>query len=189
VADPLHVEADGWVTGVRWRASDNADDRPPASSVELLVVHNISLPPGRFGTGCIEQLFCNALDVQRHPFLEQLGGLRVSAHFLIERDGRISQFVSCHRRAWHAGASTFEGRPACNDFSVGIELEGTDFTVFEPAQYAALARLTFALRAALPLRCVRGHSHIASGRKTDPGPLFDWSRYAREARLPASWLP
>jgi AmpD protein len=167
----------------------NADDRPPETAIELLVLHNISLPPGRFGTDCIHQLFCNALERQSHPFLEQLAALRVSAHFLIERGGRICQFVSCSRRAWHAGTSSFEGRVACNDYSVGVELEGTDFTVFEPAQYAALAQLTTVLRAALPLRAVRGHSHIAPGRKTDPGPLFDWPRYVREAGLPAYWLP
>ena len=157
--------------------------------VELLVLHNISLPPGHFGGGCIERLFCAELDARAHPFLEQLANVRVSAHFLIERDGCITQFVSCKERAWHAGASSFEGRAACNDFSVGVELEGTDFTAFEAAQYAALAVLTTALRAALPLRAVRGHSQISPGRKTDPGPMFDWSRFARAAQLPAAWLP
>jgi AmpD protein len=188
VSGPLHVDADGWVVGTQWRPSANADDRPPEAAVELLVLHNISVPPGQFGTGCIHQLFGNTLVTRADPLLEQLAGLRVSAHFLIERDGRVSQFVSCWRRAWHAGASSFEGRAACNDYSVGVELEGTDFIAFEAQQYAALARLTIALRSVLPLRAARGHSDIAPGRKTDPGPLFDWSRYARAARLPDAWL-
>lgn len=157
--------------------------------VELLVVHNISLPPGHFGSGDVERFFVNELQPRARPFLELLAGLRVSAHFLIERDGGITQFVSCSRRAWHAGASAFEGRSGCNDFSIGVELEGTDFTAYEPAQYEALARLTGALRTTLPLRAVRGHSQIAPGRKTDPGPLFDWHRFAGDAALPPAWLP
>jgi len=186
---PLRIRPDGWVDGVRWGRSPNFDERPSATAVELLVLHNISLPPGRFGSGCIERLFCNGLVSSPHPFLELLAGLRVSPHFLIERDGTTTQFVGCHQRAWHAGDSVFDGRSRCNDFSIGVELEGTDFLAFEPAQYAALARLTKALRADLPLRAVRGHSHIAPGRKTDPGPLFDWGRYAGQAGLPADWLP
>ena len=157
--------------------------------IELLVLHNISLPPGRFGSGCVERLFLGSLDAAAHPFLELLAGLHVSAHFLIERDGRATQFVGCHQRAWHAGASVFEGRSGCNDFSIGVELEGTDFTAFEPAQYVTLARLTTALRSELPLRAVRGHCHVAPERKTDPGPLFDWHRFAALADLPARWLP
>ena len=188
-ARPLQIGPDGWVDGVRQVPSPNFDERPPGVTVELLVLHNISLPPGRFGSGCIERLFCNDADPQSHPFLELLAGLRVSAHFLIERDGRTTQFVGCRQRAWHAGTSDFDGRSGCNDFSIGVELEGTDFLGFEPLQYAALAQLTRALRAALPLRAVRGHSHIAPGRKTDPGPLFDWSRLASQAGLPADWLP
>lgn len=186
---PLHVGADGWIAGIQHRASPNCDARPADASIELLVVHNISLPPGQFGTGAIEQLFCNALDANADPFFATIVGTRVSAHFLITRDGCITQFVSCHQRAWHAGPSMFEGRPRCNDFSVGIELEGTDFVAFTATQYEALARLTAALRAALPLRAVRGHCHIASDRKTDPGPLFDWRRFARQADLQPAWLP
>ena len=185
----LRVGAEGWVDGVRKLRCENFDARPAGAPVELLVLHNISLPPGRFGSQHVEQLFGNVLAAQDHPFLRQLQGLRVSAHFLIERDGRITQFVSCADRAWHAGASSFEGRASCNDFSVGVELEGTDFTLFAPAQYKALAALTVALRAVLPLRAVRGHSDIAPGRKTDPGPMFDWSRFARQAQLPPDWLP
>jgi AmpD protein len=185
----LRIGADGWVEGVRRLPSANCDARPAGTAVELLVLHNISLPPGRYGNGCIEALFANALDPGAHPFLELLAVLRVSAHFLIGRDGRITQFVGCAQRAWHAGASSFEGRPGCNDFSIGIELEGTDFTAFDDAQYAALARLATVLRRSLPLRAVRGHSDIAPGRKTDPGPCFEWNRLAQLARLPADWLP
>jgi len=185
----LRIGPDGWADGIRHMRSPNFDERPPGVAVELLVVHGISLPPGRFGKGCVERLFCNQASLQPHPFLELLAGVRVSAHFLIERDGRTTQFVGCHQRAWHAGASAFAGRSRCNDFSIGVELEGTDFLAFEPIQYGALAQLTQALRAALPLRAVRGHSHIAPGRKTDPGPLFDWDRFGRQADLPANWLP
>ncbi|MBK9244647.1 MAG: 1,6-anhydro-N-acetylmuramyl-L-alanine amidase AmpD [Burkholderiales bacterium] len=186
---PVQIGPDGWADRVERAASPNFDGRPAGAQVELLVVHNISLPPGCFGSGAIERLFRNAPQPRRHPFLDLLAGLRVSAHFLIERDGRTTQFVSCARRAWHAGDSTFEGRAGCNDFSIGVELEGTDFTGFEAEQYSALAQLTRALRAAYPLRAVRGHSQVAAGRKTDPGPLFDWRRFAEQADLPMSWLP
>lgn len=185
----MRIGADGWAVGVRQVPSPNCDARPAGTAVDLLVVHNVSLPPGRFGSGAVERLFLNAPEPHPDPFLETLVALRVSAHFLVERGGRISQFVSCLQRAWHAGASEFEGRTGCNDFSIGIELEGTDFLAFEPAQYTALAQLARALCAAFPLRAVRGHSHIAPGRKTDPGPLFDWGLFARRARLPAPMLP
>ncbi len=184
----LAVAADGWIGGVRREPSPHCDARPPGSAVELLVLHNISLPPGVFGTGDIARLFTGRLDASAHPFFATLTGARVSAHFLIERDGALTQFVSCLDRAWHAGASAFEGRARCNDFSIGIELEGTDFAPFEPAQYATLAALTRALRAAYPLRAVRGHADIARDRKTDPGPFFDWPRYARLAALDVSLL-
>lgn len=185
----LTVDGAGWVSGVRHLSSPNCDERPRGESPYLLVLHNISLPPGRYGTGCVERLFANAEQALAHPFLALLAGLRVSSHFLIERDGRITQFVSCRQRAWHAGASVFDGRTGCNDFSVGVELEGTDFTSFAASQYAALARLTQSLCAAYPLRAVRGHCHIAPERKTDPGPGFDWHRFAADAKLPADWLP
>ncbi len=185
----LTVAADGWVGGARRDPSPHFDARPAGSAIELLVIHNISLPPGVFGSGDIARLFTNRLDAAAHPFFATLGGVRVSAHFLIERDGALTQFVSCLDRAWHAGASEFDGRPHCNDFSVGIELEGTDFTAFEPAQYATLVSLTRALRAAYPLRAVRGHADLAHDRKTDPGPFFDWSRYARCAALERALLP
>lgn len=189
VPPTLRIASDGWAEGARRIPSAHCDDRPPGTPVELLLLHNISLPPGEFGGGCIEGLFCGHLDAAAHPFLELLAGLRVSAHFLIARDGRVTQFVGCQRRAWHAGISRFEGRSFCNDFSIGVELEGTDFTAFEPAQYETLANLTTALRAELPLRAVRGHCHVAPGRKTDPGPRFDWRRFAAQANLPAFWLP
>ncbi len=188
-AGRLRIDVDGWADGVRRLPSKNCDARPAGTAVELLVIHSISLPPGAFGAGRVEQLFCNAMEHGGHPFLDLLAGSRVSAHFLIERGGRITQFVSCSERAWHAGISSFEGRSGCNDFSIGIELEGTDFTAFAPEQYAALAQLTTALRAALPLRAARGHSDIAPGRKTDPGPMFDWAAYADLAQLPSHWLP
>ena len=189
MAAVLRVDPEGWVAGIRRLPTGNCDARAPQSEVDLLVLHNISLPPGQFRTGLVEALFCNALQGGGHPFLELLAGVRVSAHFLLERDGRLTQFVSCRQRAWHAGVSVFGDRSGCNDFSIGVELEGSDFTPFAAAQYAALAQLTAALRAAFPLRAVRGHSDIAPGRKTDPGPMFDWERYARAAQLPADWLP
>lgn len=189
MAAVLRVGLEGWVEGIRHLPTGNCDARPPRAVVDLLVLHNISLPPGRFRTGLVEALFCNARLDGDHPFLELLAGVHVSAHFLIERDGRLTQFVSCLQRAWHAGASAFGARSGCNDFSIGVELEGSDFTPFAAAQYDTLAQLTAALRTTFPLRAVRGHSDIAPGRKTDPGPMFDWERYARAAQLPADWLP
>ena len=161
-------------------ASPNADDRPSDSDIELLVIHNISLPPGEFGTGCVQKLFCNDLDCDTHPFFDGLRELRVSAHLLIERSGALYQFVEFDRRAWHAGQSCFRGRERCNDFSLGIELEGTDDQAFTERQYRALLGVTRALISEYPAlnsgRIV-GHSDIAPGRKTDPGPCFDWPRY------------
>ncbi len=182
----LAVGADGWLRGgTRLCRSPNFDARPPDVVVDLLVIHNISLPPGEFGGGHVAQLFCNALDPAAHPFFAQIAGSRVSAHFLVERDGAVTQFVSCADRAWHAGASAYRGRSRCNDFSIGIELEGTDFGPFTDAQYAALDALVPALVAAYPLDAARGHGEIAVDRKTDPGPLFDWRRCAPLAALAA----
>lgn len=169
--------------------SPNRDARVTDSTPDLLVIHNISLPPGQFGNGLVKEFFLNQLDTTLHPWLENVKGLKVSAHFLIERDGQLTQFVSCNDRAWHAGKSVFEGRTACNDFSIGIELEGTDDTPFTPAQYAALDALTIELRAHYPLRHVRGHVDIAPGRKTDPGRCFDWGAYALSAGWSAQALP
>jgi AmpD protein len=169
--------------------SPHFDQRPNDVEIDLLVMHNISLPPGEFGGGYVHQLFTGTLDLTAHEWFENLKGIRVSAHFLIERDGHITQFVSCHDRAWHAGVSEFDGRKTCNDFSIGIELEGTDYLPYAEPQYAALASLTTALRQAYPLKAVRGHCHIAPDRKSDPGPSFDWFRYAREANWPSFSLP
>lgn len=159
--------------------SPNWDRRPSAAKIDLLVIHNISLPPGEFGGDAITRLFTNALDVDAHPYYAQLRGLRVSAHFLIRRDGGIIQFVPCLSRAWHAGVSRWRGRERCNDFSIGIEMEGTDAERFTDVQYRALVRLTRKLRSAYPIRDIVGHSDIAPERKTDPGPCFDWKRYLK----------
>jgi AmpD protein len=187
--DAAPLDAGGWLAGVRHCPSPHRDDRPPAVAVELLVLHNISLPPGRYGTGRISELFLGQLPAGADPFLDTVRGMRVSAHLVIARDGTPEQFVSLWQRAWHAGVSCFEGRPRCNDFSVGIELEGTDFEPYTDAQYHALAALAPRLRAALPLRAVRGHCHIAAARKTDPGPSFDWARFGREGGWAQGQLP
>ena len=168
---------DGLVEGAEFIASPNCDERPAGSVIELLVIHSISLPPGEFGGPGIVELFTNRLDAAAHPYYADIAGLSVSAHFLIRRDGALIQFVPCLQRAWHAGASTWCGRERCNDFSVGIELEGSDSTAFETAQYWQLAALTRALREYYPIRDIVGHADIAPGRKTDPGPHFDWDHY------------
>ena len=174
--------ASGWFHGVRHCPSPNFNARP-SDEISLLVIHNISLPPGQFGTGKVQEFFQNQLDVTEHPYFAGIIDLRVSAHFLIERDGQITQFVSCLDRAWHAGISSFEGREACNDFSLGIELEGTDDQPFTDAQYQALIALTRQLQQHYPQitpQRICGHSDVAPGRKTDPGPCFDWARFRRE---------
>lgn len=176
------LDADGWLDGIERYPSPNFDVRPDGESIRLVVIHNISLPPGRFDTGEIQKLFTNALDPAADPYFEEISDLRVSAHFLIERTGHATQFVSCLDRAWHAGASEYAGRVRCNDFSVGIELEGTDFEPFESVQYQTLNCILEALAAAYPIADVVGHSDIAPGRKTDPGPFFDWSRLNIESR-------
>jgi AmpD protein len=173
----VKIDANGWLSGVRRIPSSNCDARPPAVGIELLVIHNISLPPGEFGGEAVVQLFTNSLNTDAHPYYKKLEGLKVSAHFLIRRDGHIIQFVSCGKRAWHAGVSSWQGRSACNDFSIGIELEGSDDVPFDDPQYASLARLTRLLRRGYPIRTIVGHADIAPGRKTDPGPSFDWTRY------------
>ena len=171
--------ASGWCHGVRHCPSPNFNLRP-CDEISLLVIHNISLPPGQFATGKVQEFFQNRLDVTEHPYFSGIAELRVSAHFLIERDGSVTQFVSCLDRAWHAGVSCFEGRETCNDFSLGIELEGTDELPFTDAQYHSLIALTRQLQAvysAITVQRICGHSDIAPGRKTDPGPGFDWARY------------
>ncbi|MES2535134.1 MAG: 1,6-anhydro-N-acetylmuramyl-L-alanine amidase AmpD [Pseudomonadota bacterium] len=173
----FEVAADGWCSGVVRAQSANCDARPEGGTIDLLVIHNISLPPGQFGGTYIADLFANRLDHDAHPYFDHLRALRVSAHFLIRREGVVMQFVSVNDRAWHAGVSTFSGRERCNDFSIGIELEGSDCEAYPAIQYDALAALTHALQARYPLTDVAGHQHIAPGRKTDPGPFFDWTRY------------
>ena len=180
------IDADGWCAAARQVPSPNCDARDAGTAIDLLIIHNISLPPGEFGGAQIEALFCNRLDFDAHPYFDQLRALRVSAHFLVRRDGSLLQFVPTDRRAWHAGASTFAGRPRCNDFSIGVEIEGTDMQPFEPAQYHTLVALTLALLARHNLTAVVGHEHVAPGRKTDPGPFFDWEGY-RKATLRAGF--
>jgi AmpD protein len=182
-ASRLSVDAAGFVPAATQVPSPNCDERPEGATISLLVVHNISLPPGQFGGPAIEAFFTNRLDPAAHPYFATIAQSRVSAHFLIRRDGALVQFVACARRAWHAGASSWRGRERCNDFSVGVELEGTDELPYETAQYAMLARLTEALRARYPIADVAGHSDIAPGRKTDPGPAFNWARYRHLAGL------
>jgi AmpD protein len=178
--DPRIVIVDattGWLDGIRRIESPNSDDRPSGTDLDLIVVHGISLPPGRYGEGWIDRFFCNELPAAADPYFATIAEVKVSAHVLVARDGALTQYVSFNRRAWHAGRSAYCGRGACNDFSVGIELEGTDDTPYMRAQYESLAALVRALRTAYPsLRGAEivGHSDIAPGRKTDPGPAFDW---------------
>ncbi|MGE5088713.1 MAG: 1,6-anhydro-N-acetylmuramyl-L-alanine amidase AmpD [Candidatus Levyibacteriota bacterium] len=173
------MDADGVANLATQVPSPNCDPRPDGCAVALIVVHGISLPPGEFGGDAILQLFTNRLDPAAHPYYAATANLRVSAHFLVRRDGALLQFVPCARRAWHAGTSSWRGRERCNDYSIGIELEGTDTAPYAGAQYAMLARLVKALRRRYPIEDVTGHSDIAPGRKTDPGPAFDWERLAR----------
>jgi AmpD protein len=169
----------GILDGARQVPSPNCDDRPAGIVADLLVVHGISLPPGEFGGPWIDRLFTNALPRDAHPYFESVADLRVSSHLLLRRDGEVVQYVPFHRRAWHAGISSWQGRERCNDFSIGIELEGTDTVPYESTQYAALARVVAVLCRAYPslspARLV-GHSDVAPGRKTDPGSAFDWPR-------------
>jgi AmpD protein len=161
---------------VRQVPSPNCDDRPAGTEISLLVLHSISLPPGQYGGDSIERLFTNRLDPAAHPYFRDIASLKVSAHFVVRRDGELLQFVALQRRAWHAGVSSWRGRERCNDFSVGIELEGSDVDAFTDVQYQTLIPLVRALRTALPLQQVAAHSDVAPGRKTDPGAGFDWPR-------------
>jgi AmpD protein len=181
--------SDGWLEGVRRSASPNFGPRPAGVAIDLVLIHSISLPPGEYGGEAIEQLFTNRLDWDAHPYYEQIRGLTVSAHFLIRRDGELLQFVSCDARAWHAGASAWRGRSDCNDFSIGIELEGLEGERFEASQYRALARLIAALMQRYPIAAVAGHEHVAPGRKKDPGAGFDWARLRKLLRLPTPYFP
>jgi N-acetyl-anhydromuramoyl-L-alanine amidase len=178
-AGRLRVDEEGWLTGVRRLPSPNCDDRPPDTPIDLLVVHAISLPPGIYGGDYIDEFFTNRLHADAHPYFRTIETLRVSAHVVIKREGEVIQYVPFHRRAWHAGVSDFQGRRSCNDFSIGIELEGWDRDPYEHVQYQILAELIGTLSVHWPgIRPERvvGHSDIASGRKTDPGPAFEWRR-------------
>jgi AmpD protein len=175
----MRIDSEGLLEGCEYLPSPNCDDRP-GKGIDLLVIHNISLPPDEFGGDGVLRFFTNTLDTTAHPYYEEIAGVKVSAHFLVRRDGKIVQFVPCLKRAWHAGESCWQGATRCNDFSIGIELEGSDNVPFTDAQYLSLSRLTKALRAAYPIRGIAGHSDIAPQRKTDPGPCFDWARYLSE---------
>ncbi|MGH8647865.1 MAG: 1,6-anhydro-N-acetylmuramyl-L-alanine amidase AmpD [Burkholderiales bacterium] len=177
------VSGEGLFKGARYIASPNRNARPAGCAVNLLVIHHISLPPGEFGGTGIAELFTNRLDPAAHRYYATIAGMKVSTHFLIRRDGELLQFVPCGGRAWHAGGSRWKGRTQCNDFSIGVELEGTGGAPFTDAQYRRLASLTRALKARYPIRDIVGHSDIAPGRKSDPGPRFDWARYRSMLRI------
>ncbi|HUN68800.1 MAG TPA: 1,6-anhydro-N-acetylmuramyl-L-alanine amidase AmpD [Burkholderiales bacterium] len=170
------MAAEGWIPGARRVLSPNCDRRPPGAEISLVVLHSISLPRGSYRGDAIERLFSNRLELSAHPSFAQLAGLRVSSHFLVRRGGERVQFVPLNARAWHAGVSRWRGRERCNDFSVGIELEGTDDSRFEAAQYESLSVLLKELQRRLPLREIAAHSDVAPGRKTDPGRRLDWAR-------------
>lgn len=176
VAQGELLDNDGLLPGTRFISSPNCDERPQGEPICLIVVHAISLPPGEFGGEAIERLFMNCLDPEVHPYYRDIHDLRVSAHFLIDREGAVTQFVPCDKRAWHAGVSRWRERKCCNDFSIGIELEGCDAVPFENAQYQALVHLVNVLQRHYPIQDIVGHCDIAPGRKTDPGPHFDWQR-------------
>ena len=171
---------DHWVDQARRVPSPNFNERPANMPIDLLVIHNISLPPQQFGGPWIDDFFRNVLDASAHPYFAEIAGMQVSSHFLIRRDGELVQYVPCDKRAWHAGRSCWQGRDACNDFSIGIELEGADEVAYTEHQYAVLNGLVEALRQQYPAigNNIVGHEHVAPGRKTDPGPAFDWQRVA-----------
>jgi AmpD protein len=179
----------GWYRFARRLASPNFGARPTGALIDLIVVHSISLPPGRYGGDDVQRLFTNALDWNAHPYFKSIEGLKVSAHFYIARNGELWQFVGCDQRAWHAGASHYRGRGDCNDDSVGIELEGAEGGPFEPAQYEALSTVCAAIAQHYPIEHIAGHEHIAPGRKADPGARFDWGLLQRSLAWPAQRFP
>lgn len=172
---PIQITPEGFACEGVYIPSPNHDARP-SPEISLIVIHNIGLPPKQYGGNGIVELFTNQLNPDEHPYYKEIHAMRVSSHFLIRRDGKLIQFVSCLQRAWHAGQSNWQGRERCNDFSVGIELEGCDEEAFAPAQYTMLNRLIAGLRASYSIKGIAGHSDIAPGRKTDPGPFFDWGK-------------
>ncbi len=178
----MQLDSQGILQGARYIPSPNCDERPESCAIELLVIHNISLPPHEFGGPGVIELFTNRLESAVHPYYQAVCELKVSTHFFIRRDGEILQFVPCGNRAWHAGLSLWRGRSCCNDFSIGIELEGSNLLPFRDTQYIVLSALTLALKQAYPVKDIAGHSAIAPGRKTDPGPFFDWERYFASLR-------
>ena len=181
----------GWHSVARQLVSPNFGQRPVAApdGVDLIVVHSISLPPGEYGTGAVQQLFTNALDWDAHPYFQSIRGLTVSSHFFIERSGALWQFVDCDCRAWHAGASSYRGRAQCNDDSIGIELEGLEGQPFDAPQYRALTQLCLDIARRYPIAHIAGHEHIAPGRKKDPGAAFDWNRLQQGLAWPARSFP
>ena len=179
----------GWCQAAEKCVSPNHGARPAQAQIDLIVVHSISLPPGEYGTQAVQQLFTNQLDWDAHPYFQSIRGLEVSAHFFIERQGKVWQFVSCDDRAWHAGASNYRGRSNCNDDSIGIELEGLEGETFEAAQYDSLTQLCQALKQQYPIAYLAGHEHIAPGRKKDPGPGFDWALLQKNVAWPPQYFP
>lgn len=182
------LDADGNCHQARRIQSPNADARPQGEAIRLIVIHNISLPAGQFGSGHVERLFTNTLDTSVSSDFVDLDGLKVSSHFFIDRTGALEQYVPCELRAWHAGASCWQGRTRCNDFSIGVELEGTDRVPYENEQYEALRKLIEVLCKRYPIEGITGHEHIAPGRKTDPGEAFDWARLRSSLNAPAHWF-
>ncbi len=176
----MNWSADGWWLHARWVESPNFGPRPDGAGVSLVVIHNISLPPGDFGGPHVEQFFTNRLDAAAHPYFATIAEVEVSAHFFIRRDGEVIQFVSADDRAWHAGQSIWQGRENCNDFSIGIELEGSDDTPFTFEQYESLKDLLGAVDKRYPIQAIAGHADVAPGRKTDPGPHFEWAAIRHE---------
>lgn len=187
--DKVEIDQSGFLKGVRFIPSPNFNERPAEESLTLLVIHNISLPPREYGGSGVIEFFTNRLDPQAHEYYRMVADLKVSAHFFIRRDGEIIQFVNCNLRAWHAGISTWKERARCNDFSIGIELEGSDLDAYEDVQYEKLAELTRALKKVYPIKDITGHSNIAPNRKTDPGPFFAWERYLAAVDGGASTAP
>ena len=177
---PMQMDATGWLNCARRVPSPNCDKPDADAAIDMVVLHNISLPPGQFAGSDVERLFTNSLDVGAHPSYAELASLRVSAHFFLRRDGEIVQFVSCLQRAWHAGISRWQGRERCNGFSIGIELEGSDYVPYSPEQYPILIELLKTLKATYPIEHLVGHNDIAPVRKTDPGPFFDWNAVKQE---------
>ena len=180
---------DGWCLGAQACKSPNFGARPSQAVIDLIVVHSISLPPGVYGGGEVQQLFTNQLNWDAHPYFQSIRGLEVSSHFFIERTGKVWQFVSCNDRAWHAGKSAYRGKENCNDHSIGIELEGLEGDTFDDLQYESLGRLCTALGRHYPIAHIAGHEHIAPGRKKDPGPGFDWQRLQNSVAWPHQYFP